>query len=141
MKLISVLVLTIFLLSVPVLFYSISVNATVTAARQDTHLPRNAPVSSTQGGFVFVSNFESETLEGWRSVSSLPPSIVSKTNYYGEPSLASEASAKGPQVDVATQGFVTGDSFVSFQVAINAQRGSGYFGLEGPKGFVAAILV
>ena len=102
-------------------------------------MPRNSPMASTQGAFAFVSNFESGTLEGWQSVSGATPSVVTKPDYSGEPSLASSAQ-KGVQIDTASSDFVLGDSFVSFQVAIDASKGSGYFGLADSSGNPVAIV-
>ena len=101
-------------------------------------IPRNAPASSTQGAFAFVSNFETGTLDGWQSVAGATPSVVMTPSYSGEPSLASFAR-KGTQIDTASQGFVTGDSFISFQVAVDASKGSGFFGLDGTNGPVALV--
>ena len=101
-------------------------------------IPRNAPAASTQGTFAFVSNFESQTLEGWQGVAGATPSVVVRPSYSGEPSLASSAR-KGTQIDTASQGFVTGDSFISFQVAIDASKASGFFGLDGTNGPVALV--
>lgn len=92
-------------------------------------LPRQAPASSTKGAFAFVSNFEDGQLDGWSSASGAAPSVSTSVTYSGEYSLKSSASGKAPQVDVANQGFVAGDSFVSFQVAVDASKGAGYFGL------------
>jgi len=102
------------------------------------HLPALSKATSGAGAFAFVSNFESGTLEGWTSTAGTAPTIVSSPNYFGEPSLSS-ISSSGPQTDNANQGFVLGDSFVSFQVAMNAQDGSGYFGLTGSGGLVAVV--
>lgn len=101
-------------------------------------MPRSAPVASTTGAFAFVSNFESGTLEGWVSVQGKSPAVVGYPNYYGEPALKSSATG-GPQVDEATQGFVVGDQFVSFQVAMLTNNGAGFFGLFGPSGPVAVV--
>ncbi|MEM3655085.1 MAG: hypothetical protein QXP58_01015 [Thermoprotei archaeon] len=42
-------------------------------------------------------------------------------------------------MDEATQGFVTGDQFISFQVAMFSHGGEGFFGLFGPSGPVAVV--
>ncbi len=130
-----------FILTILVLFaFSPTVILPSTYSTLGLHpvIPRNAPATSTAGAFAFVSNFESFTLEGWQSLAGPAPKVVKSPNYFGEPSLAS-VSKTDPQVDFTNQRFVSGDSFVSFQVAINVQKGSGYFGLMGPDGPVAVI--
>ncbi len=98
-----------------------------------------APAQGTAGAFAFVSNFEDGALDGWSGLMGSAPSVSTKTTYYGEPSLKSSATG-GPQVSVANAGFVTGDSFVSFQVALNSGRGTGYFGLaDAGNAFVAVV--
>ena len=84
------------------------------------------PASGTGGAFAFVSTFEDIAFDGWTSISGATPTITTHTTYFTEPSLRSTAN-QGHQIDVANQGFVTGQSFVSFQVAMNAARGTGYF--------------
>ena len=81
--------------------------------------------ASTQGAFAFVSNFEDGELDGWSSVSGTIPTVSTSVTYSGENSLSSTA----PQTDLANQEFVQDDSFISFQVAVDAGSGSGYFGL------------
>lgn len=124
------LCLLVFSLTLPVAYHP--------ASNLTAHLPRSAPAASTGGAFAFVSNFESGTLEGWVSVQGKQPVVVYSPNYYGEPALKSSATG-GPQVDEATQGFVTGDQFVSFQVAMRTDKGAGFFGLFGPSGPVAVV--
>ena len=93
------------------------------------HAPMSrAPAADTTGAFAFVSNFEDRALDGWTSLAGASPSVKTKPSYFGEPSLASSARP-GAQIDVASSGFVTGDSFVSFQVALHVAGGSGYFAL------------
>ena len=87
--------------------------------------PKHGYAASTQGAFAFVSNFEDGGLDGWSSASGTPPSVSASPSYAGENSLATAA----PQTDVASTGFVPGDPFLSFQVAVDAGTGSGYFGL------------
>src|SRR5579875_451888 len=102
-------------------------------------IPRSAPLTTTTGAFAFVSNFESGGLQGWSVVEGKQPKVVSLPNYFGEPSLESSAMGGSPQVDEATQGFVTGDNFISFQVAIYTKSGEGFFGLFGSDGPVAVV--
>ena len=92
-------------------------------------IPKVGYAASTQGAFAFVSNFEDGLLDGWTSVTGSAPSVSTSTTYSGEYSLASSGSSSVPQTDVANHGFVTGDAFISFQVAIDAGTGSGYFGI------------
>ena len=93
------------------------------------HAPlRRSPAQGTAGAFAFVSNFEDGGLDGWTAVAGSTPSVTTKTTYFGEPSLKSSA-AGAPQISAASEGFVTGGSFVSFQVALNSGRGAGFFGL------------
>ncbi len=98
-----------------------------------------SPAVGTAGAFAFVSNFEDGGLDGWTTVVGSTPGISTKTTYYGEPSLKSSANGN-VQMSSANRGFVTGDSFVSFQVAINTGRGTGYFGLaDASHNFVAVV--
>ncbi|MEM0272828.1 MAG: hypothetical protein QW514_09845 [Thermoprotei archaeon] len=53
--------------------------------------------------------------------------------------MLESSAVGGPQVDEATQGFVTGDQFISFQVAMFSNGGEGFFGLFGPSGPVAVV--
>lgn len=92
------------------------------------HVPMRAPVASTQGAFAFVSNFEDLSLDGWQIIQGTA-SVVTTPNYLGEPVLASKAIGKTPQIDVANKNFITGNQFISFQVVINANKGTGFFGL------------
>ena len=114
-----------------------TVNAT---ALGTYHAPlQRSPAVGTAGAFAFVSNFEDGGLDGWTSVAGAAPTVTTKTTYFGEPSLASSVRG-GAQISAASEGFVTGGSFVSFQVALNAGRGSGYFGLaDASHGFVAVV--
>jgi hypothetical protein len=102
-------------------------------------IPRSAPLASTAGAFAFVSNFESGVIQGWSVVEGKQPIVVDSPNYFGEPSLESSATGRSPQVDEATQGFITGDNFISLQVAIYTKSGSGFFGLFGSNGPVAVV--
>src|SRR5579862_8335741 len=118
-----------------VLFVPITpINSNVGIKPQKSASPSLTPIQAapvkTKSVFAFVSNFESLTLEGWRSVLGKSPSVVTSPNYSGEPSLMSKSSTVA-QVDYANKGFVTGLSFLSFQVAIHAASKSsqGYFGL------------
>jgi hypothetical protein len=133
----SVLAMMVILVSVPALA-SISNSSSVTktdftsinVTRAHYPIPRFTTQSATPGSFAFVSNFEDGQLDGWTPVSGSSPSISTTTTYSGEPSLASTGSSQTPQIDTAKRGFVTGDSFLSFQVAIDAgSSGIGYFGL------------
>ena len=77
--------------------------------------------------FSFVSNFEDGGLDGWSSVLGATPIVTSAVNYGGEPTLGSSALST-VQADIASNGFQTGATYVSFQVAI-ASNGNGVFGL------------
>jgi len=90
---------------------------------------RGTSLSARLGVFAFSSNFEDGQLDGWTSVSGGNPVVSTSITYSGEYSLESTASPSSAQIDVANGGVVTGDSFISFQVAIAAGKGSGYFGL------------
>ena len=90
--------------------------------------PKHGYAASTQGAFAFVSNFEDGHLDGWAPVSGAAPSVSTSTTYAGEYSLESSGSG-APQIDVAKSGFISGDSFLSFQVAVDAGTGTGLFGL------------
>jgi len=92
-------------------------------------IPGNGYAASTQGAFAFVSNFADGLLDGWTSVSGTSPSVSTSTTYSGEYSLESSGSSSLPQIDLANTGFITGDSFLSFQVAIDAGTASGFFGI------------
>src|SRR5256712_12706266 len=90
------------------------------------HAPMTrGPASGTGGAFAFVSTFEDIAFDGWTSISGATPTITTHTTYFTEPSLRSAAN-QGPQIDVANQGFVPGQSLGSSQVAMNAARGAGY---------------
>ena len=104
------------------------------------HAPlKQSPAQGTAGAFAFVSNFEDGGLDGWTSLAGFSPTVTTRTTYFGEPSLASAARG-GVQISHASAGFVTGDSFVSFQVALNPGKGAGYFGLgDAGHGFVAVV--
>ena len=101
-------------------------------------LPSRA-ASAVPGAFSFVSNFEDGQLDGWTSISGAPPAVTSSPSYSGEPALSSVASSTIPQMDTAIKGFITGDSLISFQVAINAGSGTGFFGLGDLKKPVALV--
>jgi hypothetical protein len=136
-KLISLLVVSFFLLGLPSVLSPVYAASSSSLAHRT--VPRNAPAASTQGAFSFVSNFETGTLEGWQSVSGAAPSVVSRPSYSGEPSLSSSAN-RGTQIDTTNNNFILGDPFVSFQVAIDAAKGSGYFGLADSSGSPVALL-
>ena len=104
------------------------------------HAPlQRAPAQGTAGAFAFVSNFEDGSLDGWTGLAGSTPSVTTKITYFGEPSLKSSASG-GAQISAASQGFVTGDGFVSFQVALNSGKDAGYFGLaDAGNAFVAVV--
>ena len=104
------------------------------------HAPlQRAPAQGTAGAFAFVSNFEDGALDGWTSLAGSVPSVSTKTTYFGEPSLKSSAG-RAVQVSMANEGFVTGNGFVSFQVALNSGKGAGYFGLaDAGNAFVAVV--
>ncbi len=113
------------------------------AASTNVHSPLSPAVSATpalKGTFAFVSNFESMTLEGWQSVQGAAPRVVTTVEYFGEPSLLSSTS-QGKQIDYTQKSFVTGDAYVSFQVAIDATPNSvAYFGLGSSETqFVALV--
>ncbi|MDG6995817.1 MAG: hypothetical protein JRN52_07835 [Nitrososphaerota archaeon] len=137
-KVISLLVVFLFVIGLPAILSPVVASSASLSSIHRT-MPRNAPAASTQGAFAFVSNFETGTLEGWQSVSGAAPSVVTKPDYSGEPSLASSAN-QGTQVDTANSNFVLGDSFVSFQFAIDAKKGSGYSGLADSTGSPVAIV-
>lgn len=96
--------------------------------------------NSSSKYFAFVSSFETLTLEGWQSIQGTSPSVVTSTNYTGEPSLMSSAS-DGNQIDYANSNFITGLSTLSFQVAMYAPNGtSGFIGLgSNDTNFVAVV--
>ncbi len=104
------------------------------------HAPlQRAPAQGTAGAFAFVSNFEDGGLDGWTSLAGSAPSVTTKTTYFGEPSLKSIATGT-PQISAASEGFVPGDGFVSFQVALNSGKGAGYLGLaDSGHNFVAVV--
>ena len=104
------------------------------------HAPlRRSPAQGTAGAFAFVSNFEDGGLDGWTGLMGSAPSVTMKTTYFGEPSLKSAANG-GVQISNASAGFVTGGSFVSFQVAVNSGKGAATFGLaDAGHGFVAIV--
>ena len=110
-----------------------------TPSRANLPLPNVRGLATIPGAFSFVSNFEDYQLDGWMSVAGAKPSITSTTTYSGEPALVSTATPSTPQVDIAKQGFITGDTFVSFQVAMDAATGSGLFGL-GKQGNPVAVV-
>jgi len=102
-------------------------------------LPR-APFAATAGSpFAFVSNFENRGLGNWTATSG-SATVVTSPSYLGEPALASTSTGGVPQIDQASRGIVPGAASVSFQAELNyAQRGTGFFGLAGPHGFVAVV--
>lgn len=104
------------------------------------HAPlQRAPATGTSGAFALVSNFEDGTLDGWAAVSGSAPTVTTKVTYFGEPSLKSVAGTT-PQVSAASQNVIAGGNFVSFQVALNAANGPGYFGLgDAGHNFVAVV--
>jgi hypothetical protein len=94
---------------------------------------RGPPGTATPGAppnpFAFVSNFENNSTDGWKSIRGATPVVVSAPNYSGEPSYASNAKT-GVQIDYASKGILTGDANVSLHVALDAPAtGIGYFGL------------
>ena len=112
--------------------------STTLVAPTHSPLPTRSVISPT-GAFSFTSNFEDGYLDGWSSVSGSPPVVSSSPSFSGEPALTSTAGATGPQIDTANSGFVKGDSFVSFQVAVDARSGSGVFGLGNQESPVAVV--
>ncbi len=104
-----------------------SVSTSVQAAPYHAPLAR-APAGCTAGAFALVSTFEDSALDSWTSLAGNAPTVSTKVTYTGEPSLKSSAF-RGVQVDMATQNFSAGQSFISFQIAVSAARGTGYFGL------------
>lgn len=143
-KVILVPILVVLLLAVVPAVSAPSVGASGAASpgvSSQAHLPvpNVRGLAATPGAFSFVSNFEDMQLDGWISVSGIMPSVTSATTYSGEPTLLSKAGPVTPQVDIAKQGFVTGDTFVSFQVAIDAGTGTGVFGL-GKQGSPVAVV-
>ena len=123
-----VVVLALFLISPAASAGELQLAAAPAVHTSSAELPIMGTLTSKQP-FSFVSNFESLTLEGWSGVKGTAPVVVYAPNYSGEPSLLSSAS-KGPQIDYANRGFVSGQDNVSFQVAIYALGTSvGYFGL------------
>ncbi len=97
---------------------------------------RNAPATSTQGAFAFVSEFNSGGSfqdYGW-NLQSGSPFITSGINYFGEPSLSMPARSS-----VVTHENVTpGGQFVSFQFAVNAQSGNATFAIINQLGLAVA---
>ena len=114
--------------------------AEVAGALPTIHAPRGAaPAQGTAGTFAFTATFEDGMLDGFTSLTGLAPKVTTKTTYYDEPALQSSARA-GTQTDVATEGFIPGQSFVSFQVALRATGGAGFFGLsDASNGYVAVV--
>ena len=139
----SIAVCSVFLLSVPAVPISdsalVSLEQTVSSASL-TPTSFGAATPLTSHPFDFVSNFEDEKLDGWKTVTGTAPKVVSSPSYSGEPSLWS-SNVTGPQIDRASQGFQTGQPTLSFQVAIDAPTGSsGFFGLgNGSRAFVAVV--
>ena len=87
----------------------------------------NAPASSTAGAFALTSYFTSGgnyASYGWQlsSGNGKRDSISTGTAYFGEPSLSVSDSEL-----INTNGVITGDQFISFQVAVNAGKGMGMF--------------
>ena len=117
---VPIIALLLFSAAVPVL------SVTPVATHQAN--PKHGYAASTQGAFAFVSNFEDGLLDGWSTVSGAVPTVSTSTTYAGENSLESSGSG-APQVDAANSGFIQGDSFLSFQVAVDAGAGDGLFGL------------
>jgi len=135
--LVLLLLLVVPVVSAPSASSSSAANPGVSAAHLP--IPNVRGLAAVPGGFSFVSNFEDYQLDGWMSVAGIKPSITSTTTYSGEPALVSTAAPSTPQVDIAKKGFVTGDTFVSFQVAMGAGTGTGVFGL-GKQGTPVAVV-
>ena len=100
--------------------------------------PLAPPGSNLSGAFAFVSNFEDLKMDGWQAIQG-SASIVTSPSYNGEPALQSKASGMSAQTDVASQGFVTGDSFLSFQAEMHVGKGTGWIGLGSGSTAVAVI--
>lgn len=109
------------------------------SARVHEPLPGFRQLEAIPGAFSFVSNFEDGRTDGWASVSGIPPAVSSSVLYSGEPSLSSTAGPVKAQIDTAKEGFVAGEPFLSFQVAIDAGKGTGVFGLGVNKAAVAVV--
>ncbi len=88
-----------------------------------------APAVGTAGSFAFVSLFTSGNNYadyGWNEISGQgKPLIVNSPNYFGEPSL----QLFGGQTLETNSNVTPGDQFVSFQLAVNAADGTGYFAI------------
>jgi hypothetical protein len=113
------------------------------AASAGPVIAQHAPLSHARtkgvtGTFSFVANFEDGTLDGFTSVTGTTP-VVTASDYYGEPALMSDATST-TQTDMANTGFVGGAGLVSFQVAIDAGTGSGYFGLADVNNASVAVV-
>jgi hypothetical protein len=102
------------------------------------HNPRQAPLQLPgPGSFAFVSNFEDLQMDGWQAIQG-SASVVTSPSYNGEPSLLSKTTGTA-QTDVASSGFQTGDSFLSFQAEVHAGKGTGWVGLGSGPAAVAVI--
>lgn len=99
-----------------------------------------APATSTSGAFALTSYFTSGgtySSYGWQLASGNGgrDAISSSVSYFGEPSLAVSRSEL-----VNYKNVQTGDQFVSFQVAVNAQDGIGVFGIINSNGQLLAAV-
>lgn len=94
---------------------------------------RASPAASTQGAFAIVSSFNNGGTYsdyGWQLVSGLSPSIVSSTNYFGEPSLRLKAGSSVAD----SAGVVQGDQTVSFQFAVSSRDSLSVFSIVNAGG-------
>ena len=108
--------------------------ATIPGSAGGSYLPvrgvrgPSAAASAPPGAFAFVSTFEDLKSDGWRALEG-SFTVQSRPNYAGEPSLVSSAGDR-PQLDVATRGIVSGQTFLSIQAEIQTGPGAtGFIGL------------
>jgi hypothetical protein len=138
----SSLLCTVFALSIVAGLPAIGTVHAPLKASDNSNLPLPAVDFAPQGkqAFASVSSFESLTLEGWQWLHGSNATVVSSENYSGEPSLMSSAN-RGNQIDYANKGFLTGQTSLSFQVAMHASSGAaGYVGLSSStNNFVAVV--
>jgi hypothetical protein len=130
-------VVVVMLLLLPALPVGLGATASVVGA---IHAPRAvAAAAPAAGAFDAVANFEDRHLDGFVATGGTA-TISTTVEYQGEPSLASTAGTAVSQIDRTTRGFVTGDSFLSFQAVVNyAAGGTGFVGLESHGAAVAVV--
>ncbi len=108
------------------------------ALHRPLQTPLEPPNSNLAGAFAFVSNFEDLRMDGWQAIQGAAK-VVTNPAYNGEPSLQSKATGMETQIDVASQGFKTGDRFLSFQAEVHVGSGAGWVGLGSGSTAVAVI--